>query len=142
MQIDNTASKYQLTSLVFAQAEVAASQSAVALSTQEVHGGVALDNVGYTMPFAGEIVAVSANLSAAATGGSLAVVPTIGGTPVTDPALAITTQIAMSDTCRRGSNPFAKDAVIGVKITTAAGWTAETMDLLVVVWAIQTLGGI
>lgn len=142
MVIDNTLGKYQVVPLTFAQAEVAASQNAVALSTQEVHGGVANDTIGYTMPFTGYIVGVSANLSAAATGGTLDLAPTIDGVAVTDPALAITTQTAKSDTCRRELNPFAKDAVIGCKITTSGAWTAETMDLVVRVWVIQTVGGI
>ena len=67
MQIANILGKYQLVPLVFAQDAVAASQTAVALFPQQVHGAVGLDNVGYVMPFAGEIVGVSNDLTAAGT---------------------------------------------------------------------------
>jgi hypothetical protein len=142
MQLDNVLGKYNLIPLVFSQAEVAASQTDVALFTAEVHGGVALETIGYVMPFKGEIIAVSANLSAAATGGLLSLAPTVDATATTDPVLAITTATAASDTCRRGSNPFAKGSLVGCKITTSGAWTAETMDLNVIVWVILTLGGI
>ncbi len=142
MQVSNVLSKHQLVPLVFAQDAVAASQTAVALYCQQVHGAVALDNIGYVMPFAGEIIGISADLSAASVAGTLAVVPSVDTTAATDPALAITTDTAKSDTCRRGSVPFAKDAVIGATITTSAGWNAETMDLVVIVWVLLNISGI
>jgi hypothetical protein len=142
MQIINSLGKHQLVPLVFAQDAVAASQSAVALYCQQVHGAVALDNIGYTMPWAGEVIGVTINTTAAASAGTLTVVPTIDTTACSDPSGAITTEVAQSDSCKRGTNPFAAEAVIGAKITTTAGWTAETMDMVVIVWVLLTISGI
>ena len=136
MNIVNELSRWQLVSLVFAQDAVAASQTAQALYPQQVHGAVALDNLGYTMPWAGYIVGVSLNLSAAATDGTLTVVPTVDTVALTDPSAAVTTAVVGSDRCPRATNYFAKHAVIGAKLTTTATWTAETMDLLVQVWVL------
>ena len=141
MQIVNSLGRYQLVPLYFAQDAIAASQTSTALNPIAAHG-VVLDNIGVVMPWAGEIVAISANLSAASTNGTLAVVPTIDTVAKTDPALAITTDTAKSDTARRGTTVFAKDAVLGVQITTSAAWTAETMDLMVILWVTQKITGI
>ncbi len=141
MQINRVLSQYQLVPLLFSQASVAASQSDVQLYTQEVDATV-LDTTGYTMPYAGEIVAISAHLSAAATDGTLTIGPTIAGTEKSDPTLSITTQTEKYDSCRRGTNPFAAGAVIGAESTTSAGWTAETMDLQVIVWVLLKIEGI
>ncbi len=86
MQIDNVLAKYQLIALTFGQDEVAANQTDVALFVNETAGPLALENVGYTMPFGGEIVGVSVNLSAAATGGTLTVKPTINTSACADPS--------------------------------------------------------
>ena len=142
MQINNALSKHQLVPLVFAQDAVAASQSAVALYCQQVHGAVALDNVGYVMPFAGEIIGVSVGLTAAGSAGTLTVVPSIDTTACTDPSAAITTETEKSDSCKRGSNPFAAEAVIGAKITTSADWNGTTSDLQVTVWVLLNISGI
>jgi hypothetical protein len=141
MQVINSLGKYQLVPLCLAQDNVADSQTAVALFTAEVASAAGVANVGYTMPFAGEIIGVSANLSAAASTGTLTITPTIDTTAVSDPALAITTETATSDTCRRSTNPFAANAVIGAKITTS-GWNGTSSDLNVVVWVLQRISGI
>jgi hypothetical protein len=141
MQISNVLSKHQLVGLNFSQASCAASQSAVALYTQEVDATV-LDNVGYTMPFAGEVIGVTINTSAAATAGTLTIVPTIDTTACTDPSAAITTAVVESDTCKRGTNPFAAEAVIGAKITTDGTWNGTTVDLQVTVWVLLAISGI
>lgn len=135
MHITNELGRWQLVELSFSQDAVAASQSAAALNPQAAHG-VVLDNVGITMPAEGYVVGISLNLSAAATGGTLTVVPTIDTTVTTDPSLAVTTAVVGSDFCKRATNYFAKHAVIGAKITTTADWTAETMDLYVSVWVV------
>ncbi len=142
MQIENVIAKYQLVSLVFSQAAVAATQTDAALYPQEVHGAVVNDCVGYTMPFAGHVIGVSAELSAAGSAGTLAIKPTIGGTVVTDPVTTLTTETEKSDTARRETNPFAKNAVIGCKITTSGDWNGTTADLLVCVWVLVTIAGI
>lgn len=141
MQVSRTLGKYQLVPLYFSQASVAASQTNVQLYTQEVDATV-LDTTGYVMPFAGEIIAISAHLSAAATAGSLTVGATIAGTEAADPTLSITTETAISDRTRRGVVPFSADAVIGAEITSSAAWDATTADLQVIVWVILTLTGI
>ena len=141
MQIINSLGKYQLVPLVFAQDAVADSQTAVALFAQQVHGAVALDNIGYTMPFAGEIVGITSNLNSAGTTGSLTVAPTIDATACTDPSAAITTLLVASDTCKRGTNPFAAKAVIGANLTTAS-WNGTSADLVVIVWVLLRISGI
>jgi hypothetical protein len=142
MQINNALSKHQLVPLVFAQDALAASQTAVALFPQQVHGAVALDNVGYTMPWAGEVIGVTVNTTAAATAGTLTVVPTIDTTACSDPSAAITTAVKESDNCKRGTNPFAAEAVIGAKITTDGTWDGTTADMVVIVWVLLNISGI
>jgi hypothetical protein len=142
MQITNELSRWQLVPLVFMQDGVAASQTNVQLPIAEVNAGAGNAVDGYVMPFEGEIVAISAALSAAATAGSLTVGPTIAGTEKTDPTLSITTDTAKSDTCGRGTNRFAKDAVIGAEITSDGSWDGTGSDLLVTVWVLLKIMGI
>ena len=71
-QIDRVISKGQLTHLTFEQADVAASQTAVALATSEVRDTAASASdqnaaVGYCIPFGYEIVGISVTSSAART---------------------------------------------------------------------------
>lgn len=141
MQIVNSLGRYQLVPLVFAQDAVADAQTAVALFCQQVHGAVALDNIAYTMPFSGEVIGITSNLTAAGSAGTLTVVPTIDTTACTDPSAAITTEVVQSDTCRRGTNPFAAEAAIGANITTAS-WNGTTSDLVVIVWVLLKVSGI
>ncbi len=142
MRIEGTLSKYQLVPLVFMQDNLAASQSDVQLVVAEVASAAGLANEGYVMPFAGEIIAVSAQVSAAGSAGSLTVGPTVAGTEKADPTLSITTETAKSDKCRRGTNLFVKDSVIGAEITTSADWNGTTSDLVVIVWVILEVSGI
>ncbi len=141
MQITNDLSRYQLVPLLFAQDAVAASQTAAALYTTDANNSTSL-NVYYTMPFAGEIIGVSANLDTAGTAGTLTVNPNIAGVAVTDPALAITTLAYGSDTCPRGTNTFAANAQIGCKITTSAAWNGTSADLQVIVWVLLKIESI
>ncbi len=142
MQIVNSLGRYQLVPLTFQQDAVAASQTAAALYVTEVHGPVVLENVGYTMPFPGEIVAISSNLSTAATVGSLVIVPTVNTTAKTAPAVTMTTLTYGSDSAKRSTLPFAKNAVIGAKITTSADWNGTGADLVVTVWVLLKISGI
>ena len=141
MQITNSLGKHQLVPLVFMQDNVADSQNAAALYIAEVASAAGNAVIHYTMPFAGEVIGVSANLSAAATTGTLTITPTIETAATADPILAITTLAYGSDTCRRGTAPFAKNAVIGAKITTAS-WNGTSSDLVVTVWVLLTIEGI
>lgn len=142
MQIVDEMGRYQMVCLTFAQAEVADSQTAAALLPCEVHGGVALDVLGYVMPWQGWVVGVSVNLSAAGTAGSLAVVPTIDTVAATDPAVTVTTAATGSDKCKRDRNPFGANAVIGAKVTTDGTWNGTASDLLAQVWVIVKVAGI
>jgi hypothetical protein len=141
-QIERVIAKGQLVPLVFMQDAVAASQTDAQLLVAEVASAAANVVDGYVMPFEGEIVAVSARLSAAATAGSLTVGPTVGGTERTDPALSITTAQSAHDTAVRGTSTFAAGDLIGAEITTNSGWDATTADLVVVVWVLLHLEGI
>jgi hypothetical protein len=140
MQISNTLGKYALIGLSFAQDAVANGQTAAVLYTTDANNSCSL-NIYYTMPFAGEIIGVSANLDTAGTAGTLTINPNLSGTAVTDPAVAITTLAYGSDTCRRGTNPFAANAQVGCKITTS-GWNGTTSDLNVIVWVLLNISGI
>ena len=142
MQIINSLGKYALVPLVFVQDAVAASQSAVALKTQEVNVAASNDTIAYTMPFAGEVIGVSLNLSVAGTLGTLTVQPTIATTVTTDPSASVTTAVVGSDKCKRGTNPFAANAAIGAKLTTDATWDGITADLVVIVWVLLQISGI
>ncbi len=138
MQIERITARGQLVPLVFMQDAVAASQSDVQLPISEETSLV----VGVTMPFAGQIVAVSADLSAAGSAGSLSIAPTINGTETTDPALTITTETSVSDICPRGTNKFDAGDIIGAELTSAAGWNGTTADLAVTVWVLLEVEGI
>ena len=118
MQITNELSRWQLVPLVFMQDAVAANQNNVQLPIAEV------------------------NAALMATAGSLTVGPTIAGTEKADPTLSITTETAKSDTCARGKNKFAKNAVIGAEITSNATWDGTGSDLLVTVWVLLKIMGI
>ena len=142
MQISKTLGKYQLVPLIFGQDAVAASQTDVQLYAIQAGGPVELAVTGYTMPFAGEIVAISYDLSAAATAGTLTIGPTVDGTEETGPTLSVTTGVTGSDSCNRGTATFAKGAVIGAEITTSATWDGTSSDLLVVVWVVLAISGI
>lgn len=134
-QIERTTSKGQLVAFVFGDTDVAASQTDAQLLTP---GGGA----GYIMPFPGEVVAVSAHLSAAGSAGQLTFGATIGGTEQAATTRTITTQTASSGRHGRGRVPFVSGAELGAEITTDAGWNGTTADLTVVVFVLLYLEGI
>jgi hypothetical protein len=142
VQIDRTIAKGQLVPLVFMQDALAASQTDVQLLIAEVASAASNAIDGYVMPFAGEIVGITARLSAAATAGTLTVGPTVNGTEKTDPTLSITTAQSASDTAVRGTTGFAAGDLIGAEITTGGTWDGTTADLGVVVWVLLYLDGI
>jgi hypothetical protein len=142
MQVNNALSRWQLVPLVFQQSQVAASQTNVQLYVNEVATPLVLTNTEYCMPFAGEVVGISWALTAAGTTGAFTIGPTIGGTECTDPTITVGTDTEGSDVCPRGTNVFAKGALIGAEITTAAGWDGTTADLLVTVWVLLKIVGI
>ena len=142
MQIERNVSKGQLLAFTFMQDAVAASQSNVQLPIAEVTAGAANAIDGYVMPWAGEIVGISAYLSAAATAGTLTVGPTINGTEAADPTLSITTAASASDVCPRNTAQFAAGAVIGAEITSDGSWDGTASDLGVTVYVLVYLDGI
>ncbi len=142
MQIDRSISKGQLCQLTFMQDNLAASQTDVQLLVSEVASAAANAVDGYVAPFAGEIVAISARLSAAATAGTLTVGPTVGGTEKTDPTLSITTAQSAWDTAIRGTTTFAAGDLIGAEITTGGTWDGTSSDLVVNVWVLLYLDGV
>lgn len=144
MLIERITSRGQLVALTFGQADLAASQTDVQLSTTAVDNAAddQLQADGYAMPFDGEIVAITAYLTAAGSAGSLTVGPTVGGTEKTDPTLAITTATVARDSAPRGTAPFVAGDVIGAEITTSGTWNGTTADLQVVVWVILYIEGI
>lgn len=143
-QIERIISRGQLVAFSFTQADLAASQTDVQLSVSAVDNAAddQLQVDGYVSPFDGEIVGITARLSAAATTGTLTVGPTVNGTEKADPTLSITTQQSRSDTAPRGTAPFVAGDLIGAEITTGGTWDGTTADLCVVVYAILYVDGI
>ncbi len=136
MQITNELAKGQVVALKFLQANVSASQTDVQL--KESSGQVE----GLSMPFAGEVLAICADLSAAGTAGTLSFGATIGGTEDADAAGSITTQTAKVVKVPRGKAKFVAGDKLGVEITTSGTWDGTTSDLAVIVYVQLDLVGI
>lgn len=142
-QMERIIAKGQLVPLVFMDNAVAASQTDVQLPIVETSATSSTsNNTEYVMPFDGEIVAITAALSAAATAGTLTVGPTVNGTEEADPTLSITTATEAHDKAARGTATFVAGDRIGAEITTNALWDATTADLVVTVWVLLHLEGI
>ena len=118
--------------LVFGQDALAANQSDVQLPTAIGEGSQAV--TGYTMPKAGEVLYLTADLSAAGSAGTLTIGATNGGTEDTDTTMTITTETTKVKTVTRNSMVFAAGDIIGVEITTDGSWNGTTADLTVVVY--------
>lgn len=136
MQITNELAKGQVIALTFFQANVAASQTDVQIkeSSNQVDG--------LSMPFDGEILAIAADLSAAATAGTLAVGATINGTEDADTTVTFTTQTAKVQKVARGGAKFVAGDKLGVEITSSGTWDGTTADLAVVVYVQLNLVGV
>lgn len=113
----------------FFQSNVAASQSAVALSVLGLTG-----NTGFVMPFPGSIIGISIASNDARTAGTLTVDVTKNGTVTglqavldgTNTTTHYATQEAEADVFDAGD-------LIGVKITTDGSWAPTTADIVVTV---------
>ena len=125
MQITREFAKYQLVTLSFGVANLSASQTDVQI--KDATGQVE----GISMPFAGELLAVSVDTTAAATAGSLTVGATKGGTENASTTQTITTATAATKAFARGTATFVAGDKLGVEITTSADWDATTADLSV-----------
>ncbi|GEM_PF-725664 len=117
----------------FARAQVAASLTASPLNVIESRAASGTLNVqGVVMPFAGSLVSATANLSAAASAGSLTLDVTING--VLSGFQVVLTVSASGYTIRDyGTVRFNAGDQLGVKITTSAAWNGTTSDLLAMV---------
>lgn len=134
MQITREFAKYQLVPVAFAQANVAATQTNVQLLSDGVEG--------VSMPFAGEVLAIAVDLSAAATAGSLTVGVTKGGTENATTTQTITTETAKTAIFPRGTMTFVAGDKLGAEITTSGTWDATTAELSVKVFVSLTVEGV
>jgi hypothetical protein len=139
------ASRGQLVALTFMQDDLAASQTDVALVISEGNTGsaVATNAVNaIVMPFAGEIVAISARLSAAATAGQLTAGATVNGSEKSATTMTITTQQSAYKRVARDTVKFVAGDRVGAEITTNGTWNGTSSDLVVTVWCLVRMEGI
>jgi hypothetical protein len=142
MQVERYIAKGQIVSLLFAQDAVAASQTDAQLSIMETAAtGIHLVD-GYTMPWDGEVVAITADVDSAATAGSLTAGATIGGTEDADTTITLTTAAAGRLVVPRGKATFVAGDIIGAEITTDGSWNGTASDLAVQVWVLLHVEGI
>lgn len=140
MTIIRQTSQGQMIALFFGQHTMAASQTNVQLPIAIGEKDGVVD--GTVAPFSGQIVAVTASTSAAATAGTLTVGATINGTEDADTTLTVTTGTNVSLVTPRGKAKFAAGDRIGCEITTSASWDATTDHLCAVVYVLYDLVGI
>ena len=140
--ITRETSKGQLISVRYMQGAVAAGQTDVQLNAAEVATPhtLAVDEV--SMPWPGEIVGLSWQLSAAGTTGNFTIGATINGTEDADTTITVGTAQRGYLRVPREKARFVAGDRIGAEITTAAGWDGTTADLLVTVWCLVQLEGI
>ena len=141
-QFEQIAARGQVVPFVFVQDAVAASQTDAQINIQEVSGGMALAVSELSMPWAGSIVGISVNTSAAATAGSLTVGVTLDGTEQAASTQTITTGQAATAVFNQASIPFIAAQKLGVEITTSASWDAVTADLAVIVYVLLDCQGV
>ena len=146
--IERIIAKGQLIKLAYAQADVAANQTAVAMNVIEVRDAAAsADDAiavpGYVMPFDFEVVGISILASTARTAGSITVDATIDGTATgLQAVLDGTNTTAHHITQPRDSDRGIAGSYVGVKLTTGASYTPVTADIVVAVWVFCYLDGI
>lgn len=141
-QFEQIASRGQIVPFLFAQDAVAANQTDVQLNILEVASAAALAVDGVAMPFAGSVVGLSVNLSAAATAGSLAVGVTLDGTEQTATTQTLTTAASATAVFSQDAVRFAAGAKVGVEITSSAGWDGTSSDLAVYVLVLLDCQGV
>lgn len=139
-RIQRITSQGQLVPLYFGQEAVAASQTDVQLPAPM--GEATQVNDGYVMPFPWELVAITYQLSAAATAGQLTIGATLGGAEDADTTITVTTAATGRKSVSRAKMFGPAGGVIGAEITTTAAWDAIAADLAVVLWVIVYLEGI
>jgi hypothetical protein len=139
--IQRSTSRGQLVHFDFGQDAVAANQSDVELPAVGPEEGGTIDS-GYTVPWSGEIVGVSFNLTAGGSAGSLSIGATIDGTEDADTTLTVTTATADYKRISRNRAQFSAGQRIGAEISTTNDWNGTSADLSVRVWALVYLEGI
>lgn len=117
----------------FGQAQVAASQTAVALP---IHGAKVVDGtslvVSRRIHCAGHLVSMTAVLSGAATAGTCKVEVTRNGTVVAAGLLTINTSASAQKLFSELDKvKFVSGDLVGVKITTSGAWDGTARDLIV-----------
>ena len=132
----------KMVALSFMQDNVAASQTDVQLLVAEVASAANNACDGITVPWAGTIVAVSFQLSAAGSAGTMTIGATVNGTEAADPTLSVTTAATGYDTASRGAATFAAGDRIGAEITTDGSWNGTSSDLVVTVWCLVEVSGV
>lgn len=137
-RVERIIAKGQLVPLTFGINDLAVSQTDVQIPhfTGNTNGVV--------MPFAGEIIAVSYNLSANKTAGVLSIGPTVGGTERSVNTITAANSVnGARKVVRRLSSTFSAGAEIGVEVTTDASFAAgANPDLSVTVWVLLSVEGI
>lgn len=140
MHVTNSASKGQVVAYLFGQDAVAASQTNVQLPTAIGEASQAV--TGYTMPFDGDVVGLTYDLSAAGTTGTFTIGVTVGGTENDDTTMTVGTTTAGHLAIPRGTCRVSAGDLLGAEITTNGSWDGTTADLAVVVYVLLALDGI
>lgn len=146
-QIERIIAKGQLVPLVFMQSDVAAGQTAAALTVAEVRDAAALADDqnaadSYVLPWDFEVVGISVRSSAARTAGSVTVEGAKNGTGVgLSATLDATNTQSHYARQRRGADRGVAGDRVGALISSPS-WTPVTADVVVVVWVIAHLEGV
>lgn len=140
-QFEQIAARGQIVPFLFTQDGVAASQTDAQLYLIEVQGGMMLQVDGISMPWAGSVVGISVNTSAAATAGQLTVGVTLDGTEQASSTQTLTTATAATAVFPQSSMPFAAGQKLGVEITTSGAWDGTSADLAVFVYVLLDCQG-
>lgn len=134
-------SKGQLVPLYFGQDALAANQSDVELPVVMAEASQAV-TTGYTMPFPGEVVAVSGSLSAAGSAGTFTFGASLDGTEDADTTCTVTTSQKPYQKVQRGKAKFVAGTQVGMEITTDGSWNGTSADFQGTVWVVLYLEGI
>ncbi len=125
------------TALDWVQAQVAASQAAVAMpieASRAINGASLVTE--RVMPWAGSVVGLSARVSTAANAGTCKVEITVNGTAQTYGMLTIDTNQNARLTIDADRVRFLAGDRLGVKITTNGAWNGITSDLAVTLFVL------
>lgn len=143
MQIEDIAAKGQLIQVSFAEHSVANNQTDAEMHVQETANGQRLGIARVSLPFAANLVAMTVDLSGAATTGQAVFAPTINGTKIDSGYhQTITTQQQVVIKFERDAIDLLPGDKIGVKLTTNNGWDGTTLDGYVTLYLLAQMTGI